>query len=85
MKSKIASCFKRKSTPQRYIVKSLNITVRFLNKIIKSDLKLIKTKRHDVHRLTPKHIPQLKTVYKLLYKNYLASEKWKNIATVDEA
>lgn len=84
--SKVAShVLKENPTPQRTIAKSLNISIGTVNKIIKSDLKLIKTKKHDVHRLTPKHVSQRKTMCRLLYENYLAGEKWKYVVTIDEA
>ena len=58
-----------------------------MNKIIKSDSKLIKTSTtqiHGVHPLMLKPIFHHKTMSKLLHKNYLAGEKWKYIVTVDE-
>ena len=55
-----------------------------MNKIIKSDLKLIKILKCDDQRLTPKHISHCKIMCRLLYENYLAGEKWKCRVTVDE-
>ena len=53
-----------------------------MNKIIKSDVKIIKKK--DVHRLTLKYIYQRKTMCKLFFENYLAGEYIEIYITVDE-
>ena len=47
---------------QRTTSESLNIAKGTVNKSIKSDLKLIKTKKHDVHRLMTKHISHHKAM-----------------------
>ena len=56
IKSKVSShVLKQNPTPQGIIAKSLNIPVGTVNKITKSDLKLIKSRNHDVHRPMQKH------------------------------
>ena len=40
---------------------------------------------HDVCLLTSKHISQRQDICRLLYENYLADGKWKDLITVDEA
>ena len=76
--------FKENAILQRTIAKSLNSSVGTVNKIIKSDLETIKTKKYDVHCLKPKHNFQRKTMCRLSYENYLAGEKWRYIVTADE-
>ena len=48
-----------------------------MNKIIKPDLKFIKTIKHDAHSLALKRISQLKFSCRLLYENNFAGEKMK--------
>lgn len=84
--SKVRSLVTRENPPtQKSIANSLNTSVATVNKIINQDLQLKKAKKHNVHRLLPRHVAQRKTCCRILYENYLAGDKWKYVVTLDEA
>ena len=78
---KVAFCvLKETLSIQRITTKSLNISsIGNVKKIMKPDLKLIKTK---VNCKISKHISHSKTVCRLLHGNHLAGERWKYIVRV---
>lgn len=82
----IWSCISRskiKYINLRTIASVLNISVETVSKIIKSHLKLVKTKRHDVYTLKLQHISALKTAFRFLCEKLMARAKWKNIEWFD--
>lgn len=72
IKNSISS--KKKKISKAAITEFLNIFIETLNQIIKTDLKLSKKKKYNVHRLMWKHVYQRKTMRRLLHKNDFARE-----------
>jgi len=56
-----------------------------VNRVIAQDLGLQKRKKARGHKLSPRHIAERKTVARKFYEHYLARDKWKFVATLDEA
>lgn len=70
---------------QRSVAKCVNVSQSTVHNIIHKDLRLIRRHKSKVHRLLPRHIHERKTNCRKLYERHLAGDRWKYVATLDEA
>ncbi len=71
--------FKENSPSQR--TEFLKCPMSTINKVINADLNIIKTKIHNVHRLYPRHIIEIRTSCRFLYEEHLSEQKGENVIT----
>jgi hypothetical protein len=75
----------RNPATQRAIANKVGVSVGTVNAIINKNLNLEKRHKSRVHKLLPRHIAERKTNCRKLYERYLAGDRWKYVATLDEA